>query len=131
MSLKLINKNSSSPFHLSRSIVPRGEGAYETGGYNPKSLYNNDAANQAVESLGTTIGAALSSMVKKDKPKKEEVKASPKNDLAEKETPIDLKGQAQSNYSDYSPDKMAPEKMKKYNKEEEAKNFSKKFSFNF
>lgn len=133
MSLNLIRKNSNSPFHLARSIVPQEGGAYQNGGYNPNALYNNDAANEAIESFSKTIGAALSSMPEKGKPKKEKEKAKviSKNDLADKEIPIDLKSQTQSNYSDYSPDNMAPEKMKKYNKKEEAKNFSKNFSFNF
>lgn len=63
MSLNLVNRNTSSPFHLQRSIVDQGGegGAYESGGYTGTSAYNNDAANAAIESFGTTIGAALSS----------------------------------------------------------------------
>ena len=66
MSLKLIKNNTSSPFHLQRSIVPQGDedGAYARGGFNPKALYNLDAANAAVESIVTTVGADLSSRSK-------------------------------------------------------------------
>lgn len=68
MSLDIVKKNISSPFHnerekfyLQRSIVDsRGEGgAYESGGFNPDMVYNNDAANEAIESLGKVIGAGL------------------------------------------------------------------------
>lgn len=61
MSLDIVKKNSSSPFHLQRSIVDQGGsgGAYESGGFNPDMVYNNDAANQAIESLGKVIGAAI------------------------------------------------------------------------
>jgi hypothetical protein len=59
MNLKSIKNNTSSPFHLQRSIVSQEEGAYANGGYNPNAVYNNDAANAAVEGLGTMIGAAL------------------------------------------------------------------------
>jgi len=64
MSLNLIKKNSSSPFHLQRSIVSQGDedGAYAKGGYNPQAVYNNDAANAAMESFSKTMGAALSNM---------------------------------------------------------------------
>jgi hypothetical protein len=73
MSLKLIKNNTSSPFHLQRSIVPQGDedGAYARGGFNPDALYNLDAANAAVESIGTTVGAALSSRSKKEDAKAE------------------------------------------------------------
>lgn len=76
MSLGLIKKNSSSPFHLQRSIVPQNEGAYQNGGYNPKAVYNNDAANEAVVSFSKTVGAALSNMdfSKKKKPIDENAK---------------------------------------------------------
>jgi hypothetical protein len=76
MSLNLIKKNSSSPFHLQRSIVPQTEGAYQDGGYNPSAVYNNDAANEAVESFSKTVGAALSNanFSKKKKPINEEAK---------------------------------------------------------
>lgn len=61
MSLDLIKKNSNSPFHLQRSIVSQeGEGgAYESGGYNPDAVYNNDAANATIMSFGKIVGAGL------------------------------------------------------------------------
>jgi hypothetical protein len=61
MSLDIVKKNSSSPFQLQRSMVDQGGsgGAYETGGYNPNAVYNNDAANEAIESLGKVVGAAI------------------------------------------------------------------------
>ncbi|MFY8170617.1 MAG: hypothetical protein ACOVK2_05830 [Candidatus Fonsibacter sp.] len=83
MSLNIVKKNSSSPFHLQRSIVDQGgtggekiaRGAYESGGFNPDTVYNNDAANAAVESLGKVIGAGLSSRTEGDKNKSNEKKA--------------------------------------------------------
>jgi hypothetical protein len=68
MSLDLVKKNSNSPFQLQRSIVDQGGsgGAYESGGFNPDMVYNNDAANAAVESLGKVIGAAISSRTAAD-----------------------------------------------------------------
>jgi len=76
MSLNIVKKNSSSPFHLQRSIVDQGGsgGAYESGGFNPDTVYNNDAANAAVESLGKVIGAGLSSRTEGDKNKSNEKK---------------------------------------------------------
>jgi hypothetical protein len=71
MSLDIVKKNSSSPFQLQRSMVDQGGagGAYESGGYNPDAVYNNDAANAAVESLGKVVGAAIyaKSQEKKEK----------------------------------------------------------------
>ena len=77
MSMNLMKRNSSSPFHLQRSIVDQGGagGAYEAGGYNPDAVYNNDAANAAVESLGKTIGASITARTPEDK-NKEDVKKS-------------------------------------------------------
>jgi hypothetical protein len=74
MSLDIVKKNSSSPFQLQRSMVDQGGagGAYESGGYNPEAVYNNDAANAAVESLGKVVGAAIyakSQEKKEEKPK--------------------------------------------------------------
>jgi hypothetical protein len=68
MSLNIINKNINSPFRLQRSIVDQGGsgGVYESGGYNPDAVYNNDAANAAMESFGKTVGAALSSRTEGD-----------------------------------------------------------------
>lgn len=68
MSLNLVKKNSNSPFQLQRSMVDQGGegGAYETGGYNPAAVYNNDAANAAIESLGKVVGAAISSRTAAD-----------------------------------------------------------------
>jgi hypothetical protein len=71
MSIGLVKKNSSSPFQLQRSMVPQSSGAYEDGGFNPKAVYNNDAANAAITSFGQTIGAALTARGDK---KKEDVK---------------------------------------------------------
>jgi putative transposon-encoded protein len=71
MSFNIIKKNTGSPFYLQRSIVDQGGegGAYESGGYTGGSSYNNDAANAAIESIGTTVGAALSSRTAGDKNK--------------------------------------------------------------
>jgi hypothetical protein len=68
MSLDIVRKNSNSPFQLQRSIVDQGGagGAYESGGFNPDAVYNNDAANAAVESLGKVVGAAISSRTAAD-----------------------------------------------------------------
>lgn len=71
MSLDIVKKNSSSPFHLQRSMVDQG-GIYEQGGFNPDMVYNNDLANEAIESFGKIVGAGLMAMGKnkdKDKPK--------------------------------------------------------------
>jgi hypothetical protein len=61
MPLDIVKKNSSSPFQLQRSMVDQGGrgGAYEAGEFNPDMVYNNDAANAAIESLGKVIGAAI------------------------------------------------------------------------
>lgn len=82
MSLDLVRKNSSSPFHLQRSIVDQGGagGAYEQGGFNPEAVYNNDLANEAIASFGKIVGAGLMAMDKKEKIKKPEL---PKDDSAE------------------------------------------------
>jgi hypothetical protein len=91
MSFNLINKNTASPFYLQRSIVDQGGagGAYESGGYNGESSYNNDAANAVVESIGTTIGAALSSRTAGDK-NKENIKA--KERLEKKSVRLEKEG---------------------------------------
>jgi hypothetical protein len=69
--MDIVKRNSSSPFKLQRSMVDQGGsgGAYETGGYNPSTVYNNDAANEAIESLGKVIGAAISSRTAGDENK--------------------------------------------------------------
>lgn len=110
MSLGLIKKNSSSPFHLQRSIVPQTEGAYQDGGYNPKAVYNNDAANEAVVSFSKTVGAALSnidlSKKKKDKPVE---KIKPGAAPSKPEKIIDINELSKTgNYSDYSEQSMIP-----------------------
>jgi len=84
MSLNLVKKNTSSPFHLQRSIVPQEGGAYQDGGYNPNALYNNDAANKAIESFSKSIGSALSNMGSKKDPEPEV-----KEDTAGKEAKIE------------------------------------------
>ena len=72
MSLDLVKKNSNSPFQLQRSIVDQG-GVYESGGFNPDMVYDNDLANDAVESFGKLVGAGLLAMgknkEKEEKPK--------------------------------------------------------------
>lgn len=85
MSLDIVKKNSSSPFHLQRSIVDQGGsgGAYESGGFNPDMVYNNDAANSAIESLGKVIGAGLSSRTEGDK-NKDDLKTKERLDKKEK-----------------------------------------------
>lgn len=84
MSLDLVKKNSSSPFHLQRSMVDQG-GAYESGGYNPDMVYNNDAANATIVSFGKIVGAGLTAVGKnKEKPskfKKPTVDANPNVDI--------------------------------------------------
>ena len=111
MSLKLIKNNTSSPFHLQRSIVPQGDedGAYARGGFNPDALYNNDAANAAVEGLGKVVGAALSNadLSKKKKPEEEKkplppYTPPPKTEVLTADQKFDIKNQTTSNYSDYS-----------------------------
>ncbi len=71
MSINIIRKNTSSPFHLQRSIVPQEGGAYQRGGFNPDAVYNNDAANQAMESFSKTMGEAISNMDFKRKKKED------------------------------------------------------------
>ena len=122
MSLNIIKNNTSSPFHLQRSIVPQGDedGAYARGGFNPDALYNNDAANAAVESLGKVVGAALSNadLSKKKKPEEEKkplppYTPPPKTEVLADDKKFDIKNQTTSNYSDYSEQSMAPEKLRK------------------
>jgi hypothetical protein len=77
MNLKSIKNNTSSPFRLQRSIVSQEEGAYASGGYNPNAVYNNDAANAAVEGFGTMLGAALIARGKNKKDVKKKDKIDP------------------------------------------------------
>jgi hypothetical protein len=76
MSLNIVRKNSGSPFQLQRSMVDQGGsgGAYESGGYNPEAVYNNDVANATIESLGKVVGAAISSRTTGDELKSYEKK---------------------------------------------------------
>ena len=113
MSLNIIKKNTNSPFHLQRSIVPQGEedGAYARGGYNPDALYNNDAANAAVQSFGIIAGAALAARKKnKEAEKKEPEKPkTPKNtEKAAKATKI-----IEDTFDPFGLNKIDPSKWKK------------------
>lgn len=89
MSLDLVRKNSGSPFHLQRSMVDQGGsgGAYESGGFNPDMVYNNDAANAAIMSFGKIVGAGLTAAGKdkeKEKPKFDTAGAEKARDAYEK-----------------------------------------------
>lgn len=150
--MDIIKKNTSSPFHLQRSIVPQGGGdsAYEQGGYNPYAVYNNDAANEAVESFSKTMGDAISNM-KFNKKKKDvaPVETNKKGSAPNKPEKIfNIEDQVKSNYSDYSEQTMAPEKLRKqeakdrqrkgfesarekYEKEQKKKNPLSGFDFSF
>jgi len=68
MSLGLIKKNSSSPFHLQRSMVDQGGegGAYESGGYNPNALYDDGGIAESIAGFGKVVGAALGSRTAAD-----------------------------------------------------------------
>ena len=110
MSLNIVKKNTSSPFHLQRSIVPQEGGSYQKGGFNPEAVYNNDAANEAVESFSKTVGAALSnidlSKKKKDKPVE---KIKPGAAPSKPEKIIDINELSKTgDYSDYSEQSMMP-----------------------
>lgn len=86
MSLDLVRKNSSSPFHLQRSMVDQGGagGAYESGGFDPNNVYDNDAANAAIMSFGKIVGAGLTAAGKdKEKEKPKEKVLDPKTVKAE------------------------------------------------
>jgi hypothetical protein len=67
--MKIISKNTSSPFKLTRSIVPQNEGgSYQTGGYDPNSYdRSNEIYSSSIEGLGSIVGAALGSITKTDK----------------------------------------------------------------
>jgi hypothetical protein len=74
MSLGLVKKNSSSPFQLQRSIVDQGGsgaygvkgGAYESGGFNPDTVYDGTSAASAIIGMGKTVGASLASRTSGD-----------------------------------------------------------------
>lgn len=68
-------------------------GAYESGGFDPNNVYNNDAANAAIMSFGKIIGAGLTAAGKdkekekpKDKIKKPEISTSASEDAQTFET---------------------------------------------
>jgi len=71
MSLGIINKNTSSPFMLRRSIVDQGGqgGAYESGGFNPEESYSDGGTANAIAAFGSTIGAGLSARTTGDENK--------------------------------------------------------------
>jgi hypothetical protein len=64
----IINKFTSSPFKLRRSIVPRNEGgAYETGGFDPDAYDSSPQIYAAsIEGMSKTIGAAIGSLTRSD-----------------------------------------------------------------
>ena len=73
MSLSIINKNTSSPFMLRRSIVDQGGqgGAYESGGFNPDQGYSDGGTANAIAALGSTIGAGIASRTAGDENKED------------------------------------------------------------
>lgn len=73
----IVNKNTSSPFKLQRSIVSQsGEGgAYEEGGFNPNLVYNNSGITSGIAGFGKIIGAGLASRTAGDKDKENQKKA--------------------------------------------------------
>jgi len=77
MSLKIIRQNSSSPFHLQRSMVDQGGagGAYESGGFTGESQYSDGGAAAAISSIGSSVAAGLNSITTADKNKMNEKKA--------------------------------------------------------
>lgn len=68
MNIGLVKKNSSSPFRLQRSIASQGGegGAYESGGYDPNNVYNDNTLADTVSAIGNVVGAALSSRTSAD-----------------------------------------------------------------
>lgn len=68
MSLGIVKKNSSSPFHLQRSIVDQGGegGAYESGGYNPENVYNDNGISESIMGFGKVLAAGISSITAED-----------------------------------------------------------------
>jgi len=117
MSLNLIKKNSSSPFHLQRSMVDQGGegGAYESGGYNPSMVYNNDAANEAVESFGKMVGAALSSRTAEDQ-NKSDIKT--KERLNKKEARLSDKNSKLTGMADVSKSERIEKRLERVDKKQ-------------
>jgi len=68
MALNLVKKNSSSPFHLQRSMVDQGGegGAYESGGYTGQSTYSDGGVAESIAGFGKVFGAALGSRTAAD-----------------------------------------------------------------
>lgn len=67
--MKLIQKNTTSPFKLARSIVSQGGegGAYETGGYDPNEYdRSGEIMTASIQSIGNVVGSALGSITKGD-----------------------------------------------------------------
>ena len=52
-----------SPFMLQRSMVDQGGegGAYESGGFNPDTVYSDNGAASAIVGIGKTMGSSLAS----------------------------------------------------------------------
>ena len=117
MSLDLVRKNSDSPFQLQRSIVDQGGygGAYESGGFDPSNVYNNDAANAAVESFGKIIGAGLSAITDEDA-NKADIKT--KERLGKKETRLSEKRDKLTGMADVSKSVRLGNKIERINNKE-------------
>ena len=67
--MRLIQKNTTSPFKLARSIVNQGGegGAYETGGYDPNEYdRSGEIMTASIQSVSNVIGSALGSITKGD-----------------------------------------------------------------
>ena len=90
MSIGLVRKNSNSPFHLQRSFVDQGGrgDSYESGGYNPNTIYSNGIIDSAIASIGDTVGSYLSSRtpgdINKSDIKKKQSLENRENRLADK-----------------------------------------------
>jgi len=69
MSLDIIKRNSGSPFHLQRSIVPQGDenGAYSQGGYDPEHVYSNSGLVAGISAFGKTVEAGLGAITDSDR----------------------------------------------------------------
>ena len=64
--MHIIKKNSSSPFHLQRSIVDQSEGSYQQGGFDPNNAYSDSGYSEGIAAFGKILGAGLSSVTKED-----------------------------------------------------------------